>query len=117
MAAFDLTVSLGDIVALSVAVAGGLGCVFTVRSNVKVLSTVVSETDKRNEERFGRIDAQLEDYKLEMKKLADILVQLAKTDGRLNVTDQRILQEGQRIDKMAETLRALLMERRGLAVE
>ena len=119
MAAFDLTVSLGDIVALGVAVAGGLGCVFTVRSNVRELATVVKITDESNDQRFTRVEAQQEDHKFEMKKVNDILVKLAETTGRQNMSDQRILQEGQRVDDLnkridaiASTLRELIMDRR-----
>jgi vacuolar-type H+-ATPase subunit I/STV1 len=130
MAALDMNVDLGSIVALCVAVTGGLGCVFTVRSNVKVLSAVVTQIDKRNderftlvddrnEERFNRVDARLEDYGREMKQLSDIMIKLTEAKGAQAMTDQRILQEGarvddlnKRIDAIASTLRELIMERR-----
>ena len=55
--AFELTVSLGDIVATTGFIVTAVGAVMAVRSNLTVLTTTVDLTNKQNEERFVRISA------------------------------------------------------------
>ena len=110
--AFELTVSLGDIVATTGFIVTAVGAVMAVRSNLTVLTTTVDLTNKQNEERFVRIDAQFDDFKLEMHKLSEVLIGLTRTEGRQNITDERLLAQGKRIDSIAETLRDILMGRK-----
>jgi hypothetical protein len=110
--AFELTVSLGDIAASVGFVVTAVGAVMAVKSNLTVLTTKVDLTDRQNEERFVRIDAQFNDVKVEMQKLSEVLIGLTRTEGRQNITDERVLAQGKRIDSIAETLRDILMGRK-----
>jgi hypothetical protein len=102
--AFDLSVSMGDVLTLGGFAVVATVTILTIRSNVDVLGTKVEETDKRNDERFMRIDAQL-------VKLNEVLIDLTRTEGRMNIADERMLAQGKRIDSMATMLRDLLMEK------
>ena len=50
--------------------------------------------------RLEVIDASLEDFKREMRKLGEILVAQALQSERLNTMDQRLVQEGRRLDRV-----------------
>jgi hypothetical protein len=106
--AIDLSVSLGDVIMASAFAITGIASVLAIRNSVSVVSTKVEETDKRNDERFIRIDAQLDDNKVEMRKLGEVLQTLTRTEGRMNLTDERVLAQGKRIDSMAKLFSELL---------
>src|ERR1700675_1594953 len=76
MAAFVLTVSLGDVVTTTIFAASAITFIVSIKQNGKFLAAKMDLVDQQNEMRFERIDAQIEDSKLEMKKLGDILVEL-----------------------------------------
>jgi|SRR5580700_9587768 hypothetical protein len=117
MASFDLTVSLGDVVTTTIFAASAITFIVSIKQNGKFLAAKMDLVDQQNEMRFERIDAQIEDSKLEMKKLGDILVELTRQEGRLNAADERLLMQGKRIDSMAETMRDLLMGRQVFSVQ
>lgn len=54
--------------------------------------------------RLETVDATLEDFKLEMKKLADIIIEQTRQEGRINLIEQRLMQEGQRLDDFGRNL-------------
>ena len=114
--ALELTVSLGELITAGTFIATAVGAVITIRSNVSTLSKTVELTDKQNEFRFTRIDAQIEDFKLEMKKLGEILIELTKAQGRQNITDERLLAEGKRVDSLAITVRDILKKMGGIPI-
>lgn len=109
--AVDLSVSLGDIVTTSIFAISAITFLVSIQKNGKFLGAKIDLTDKQNEMRFERIDAQIEDSKVEMKKITEILVELTRQEGRLNAADERMLMQGKRIDSMAESLRDVLMGR------
>ena len=102
-----MTVNLGDIVTASAFIITGIAGVMAIRSSVSNLSTKVDLTDKQNDLRFVRVDAQIEDFKVELKKLGDILVELTRTEGRMNTADERMLAQGKRVDSIADSLREI----------
>ena len=104
-------ISLGDIVTTTIFAASAITFIVSIQKNGKFLAQKMDIVDEQNEMRFQRIDAQIEDSKVEMKKLGDILVELTKHDGRMNTLDERMLTQGKRIDSMASTLRDVLMGR------
>jgi hypothetical protein len=110
---FDMSISLGDLVTASAFAITGVAGVMAIKSSVSTLSIKVDLTDKQNEERFTRIDAQVEDFKIEMKKLGDVLIELTRADGRMNLMDDRVLAQGKRLDSMTEALRELLIRKDG----
>ena len=111
MSSVDFSISLGDIVTTTIFAAGAITFIVSIQKNGKFLAQKMDLVDEQNEMRFVRIDAQIEDSKVEMKKLGDILVELTKHDGRMNTLDERMLTQGKRIDSMASTLRDVLMGR------
>lgn len=112
--ALELTVTLGELVTAVTFVATGIAAVLTIRSNVSTLAATVKLNDKQNEFRFSRIDAQIEDFKLEMKKLGEVLIELTKANGRQDITDERMLAQGKRIDSIASTVRDILKKMGGI---
>jgi hypothetical protein len=116
MAGIDLSVTLGDVVTTAIFGASAITFIVSLQKNGKFLASKMDLVDKQNEMRFERIDAQIEDAKVEMKKLSDILVEMARQEGRLNAADERLLMQGKRIDSMAETMRDLLMGKQVVSV-
>jgi hypothetical protein len=90
---------------------GGITFVWSVKSNGLVLGTEIKLTDRQNQERFERIDAQIENFAREMKKLGDILVDLTKAEGRQNLADERMLAQGRRIDSLQDAVNHLQQTR------
>jgi hypothetical protein len=113
----ELGIGLEDVLTLVGFLVIGTGTIFAIRSNVTVLTTKVEETDKRNDERFMRIDAQLEDNKQQMRKLSEVVIHLTRTEGRMNTTDERILVQGKRIDNISKLLNEILMVKGGHPIE
>lgn len=113
MAAFDFSVTLGDVVTTAIFGASAVTFIVSLQKNGKFLATKMDLVDQQNDMRFERVEAQIEDSKVEMKKLGDILVELTRQEGRLNAADERLLMQGKRIDSMAETMRDMLMGRQG----
>ena len=76
---FDGSINLGYVLTIIVIVVGGLGTIFTLRSDVKAMA-----------QRMTGIES-------EMKKLTDILIMLAAQTQRMNDMDRRIteLQHGE----------------------
>lgn len=50
--------------------------------------------------RLEMIDATMEDFKNEMKELQKVIIAQALQDQRLNTMDQRLVQEGRRVDRV-----------------
>jgi len=113
---FDATISLGNIIAGIVFIATAVGGIYAIRGNVTALQVTVEQTDKQNvmrfksiddesERRFAEIDNMMRDFKTEMKKLTDILIELTRQSGRMDTADARVLAQGQRLDSMFSEMR------------
>ena len=89
LAMFDLSINLGNILTIVAFLAGGIAFAYSIKSDTKVL-----------EIRFTMIDAQIEDFKLDIKKLNDVLVSLAMQSGRIDRVEERQLAEGKRMDRL-----------------
>jgi hypothetical protein len=72
MIAFDPTVNLGTVLSFFGFVIGGLGVVFTLRTQVTALA-----------DRMGSVEAEL-------KKMSDVLVELGRQDERMSSMDRRL---------------------------
>lgn len=95
---FDPTVSLGSLLTIGSFLVIVVVYIVSGRADTKVLDT-----------RLQAIDAQMEDFKLELKKLGEILIKQAVQEGRIANVETRMLMEGQRVDSMENTFRRLLM--------
>lgn len=98
---FDPSINLGNLLTIACFFVGVVIYVVSGRTDAKVL-----------EARLQLIDAQMEDFKLEIKKLGEILIKQALQDGRIANIETRMLMGGQRVDSMEETFRKFLLERR-----
>jgi len=94
---FDLTISLGNILTVVAFLLGGIAFAYSVKSDTKIL-----------EVRFTMIDAQIEDFKEEIKKLAEIVVEQTRQSGRIDRVEDRQLQEGKRVDDLVMRLNKLI---------
>lgn len=48
--------------------------------------------------------SEITDMKAELKKLGDVILQLAKVNGRLDIVDERVLLTGKRLDDLSVRL-------------
>jgi hypothetical protein len=72
MITFDPSISAGTILTFFGFVVGGLGVVYTLRSEVR-----------------GLVDRMV-DVESELRKMSDVLVAIARQDERLNSVDRRL---------------------------
>ena len=79
----DLSINLGNILTILSFLGGGAYFVASVRTG-----------NKFTEYRLSLIDANIDDFKREIVKLNDIL-------SRQNLTDERLLAQGKRIDDIS----------------
>jgi hypothetical protein len=91
--AIEYTISLGNLLTIACFLVSATIYVVTSRNAAKVLGT-----------RLENVDATMEDFKMELRKLGEILISQAKQEGRMNLLEQRIMQEGQRLDVLAENV-------------
>jgi len=97
---FDPTVSLGSILTIGSFLVIVVVYIVSGKGDTKVLDT-----------RLLGIESQMEDFKIEIKKLGEILIKQALQDGRIANVETRMLMEGQRVDAMENTFRQLLVDR------
>jgi hypothetical protein len=98
----EYTVSLGNLLTIASFLVFVTVYMVNSRGAAKILAA-----------RLETVDANMEDFKIELKKMGDILIGQAQQDGRMNLIeqhvtmiDQRIMQEGQRVDALSENLGA-----------
>ena len=87
---FDLSISLGNLMTIVSFIIGGVSFVYAIKSDTRVLAT-----------RLGNLEE-------DVKKMSDVLVELAKTDGRMNLIEDRILAQGKRLDEATSVLHAMM---------
>lgn len=117
---FDVSINLGNLLTIGTFIIGGITFLLTSRESIRILGVKVDATDSANDDRFLRIEAQTEDFKHEMQKLSDIMLQLARTTGRQDLTDERLLMQGKRIDansilinELSGEIRQMLRDKNG----
>lgn len=98
--AFDPTINVGSLLTLGAMVVGIIIYITSGKADTKVLTVQLTA-----------IDAQMEDFKIEMKKLTEIIIEQTRQDGRIANMEVRQLMEGERIDKMENTFRQYLVDR------
>ena len=70
-----------DWVGLGVAVVGGISLVATLKNDTRTLKTAMADMQK------------------ELKTLSQVVVTLAQHEGRMNLTDERMMAQGRRFDE------------------
>jgi hypothetical protein len=91
--ALDYSISLGNLLQVGAFVVFITIYIVNSRGAAKVLAA-----------RLETVDATIMDFKIELKKLSEVLIGQAQQDGRINLLEQRLMQEGIRIDGIAENL-------------
>lgn len=56
------------------------------------------------------IDATIEDFKEEIRKLNEVIVTQAVQTSRIGIMEERLLQEGRRMDSMARAINRILFK-------
>lgn len=90
----DYTWNIGVIVQISVLVLGGWATLVTLRNTVATIKTEMAATKIENDKRFDGIQSEL-------KKLGDILINMARFDEKLSSLDQRVTTHGRKIDDLS----------------
>ena len=82
----DFTITIGNMIEIGVIACGGIAAVVAVRNSVTNLGKDLT-----------RMEADFFDMKVEIKKVGDVLIQMAVTDTRLTNAEQDIreLKHGQ----------------------
>ena len=110
---FDPTISLGNVLTVAGFACTAIIAVMQIKGSNDVVAAKLDLTAKQNDFRFLNIDAQVDDFKVEIQKLGELLIQLTRAEGRMNTADDRILAQGKRMDELASDVRALLREQGG----
>lgn len=113
---FDLTISLGSLLTIAGFAITAIISVLSIKGSNELVAQKLDMTAIANDRRFLELDAQVEDFKVEMKKLGDVLIELTRAQGRQQVADERSLAQGKRIDVLETDIRSVLRERAGLGV-
>lgn len=93
MVNIDLTVTLGTIIQTGVLVAGGIAALVTMRNTVASLKVDAEAAKRDNKEQFNNIQTEL-------KKMGDILINMARFDERITNLDKRVTSQGRQIDEL-----------------
>ena len=88
-----MTVNLGSLLTIASFLVIVTIYIVSGRTGTKVMDT-----------RLEMIDAQMEDFKLEMKKLADVIITQVTQSGRMDRIEDRQLAEGRRVDEIARRM-------------
>lgn len=79
----EQTITIGNIIEIAVIAVGGISVFITLRNTV------------------ANIKADVDSLQVEIKKLGEILVSLARYDERLVSLDKRVTAQGRRIDELS----------------
>ena len=90
---FEYTISAGNLLTIASFIVFVTVYAVNSRGAAKILAV-----------RLSPVDANMEDFKLEIKKLGEILISQVKQDGRLNLLEQRLMQEGLRLDVLGQNV-------------
>lgn len=89
----DYTISLGNLLTMGSFLVFVTVYVVNSRGAAKVLAA-----------RLQNVDSAMGEFKAELKKLGEVLIGQAQQDGRINLLEQRLLQEGNRVDDLGKNL-------------
>jgi hypothetical protein len=91
---FDLTITLSAIVEVVIFGGGGIATLVTLRNAVASLKENQAETKKETKLQFDSVQ-------LELKKLGEVLIGMARFDEKLTNLDKRVTTQGRKIDELA----------------
>ena len=85
---FNSDISLGNILTIVSFFVGGVGFAWSIKSDTKVLDF-----------KYTIIDAQIDDFKVEIKKLAEVIANQTLHGKRIDLVEERVLAQGKRLDE------------------
>ena len=85
---FDLTISLGNILVIVAFIGGGISFVYSIKNDNKI-------TDFK----YTIVAASMDDFKMEMKKLTEVVTQQALQNNRMDYIEDRQMSQGKRLDQ------------------
>ena len=85
---FDLTISLGNILVTVAFIGGGISFVYSIKNDNKI-------TDFK----YTIVAASMDDFKMEMKKLTEVVTQQALQNNRMDYIEDRQMSQGKRLDQ------------------
>ena len=103
---FDLTVNLGNLLTILSFIGGGIYFVILVRSKVEIVSRDTAE-----------LKSETEMMRQELKKLTDVMIVQGRQDERITAMDQRMVNQGKRIDDTVRRINTYLDMRSVQAIE
>jgi len=93
MVNLDLTVTLGTIIQTGILVVGGVAALVTMKNTVASLKVEAETTKKDTKEQFLNVQ-------VELRKMNDILIGMARFDERITNLDKRVTSQGRQIDEL-----------------
>jgi hypothetical protein len=90
---FDLSVSLGNLLTIVAFIGGGVGFAYSIKSDTKLVDL-----------KYTIIAASIDDFKVEMKKLSEVVTQQALDSKRMDYIEERQMSQGQRLDQTEKRL-------------
>jgi xylose isomerase len=88
MEMFDLSINLGNILVIVAFIGGGISFAYSIKSDTKI-------TDLK----YTMIAANMDDFKMEMKKLTEVVTQQALQNKRMDYIEDRQMSQGKRLDQ------------------
>jgi hypothetical protein len=94
MVNLDLTVTLGTIIETGVLGSGGIAALITLRNTVAMLQGDLKMSKQDVKEQFIGIQ-------LELKKMGEILVTMARFEEKISNLDRRVTGQGRKLDDLS----------------
>ncbi len=90
---FDLTINLGNLVTIVAFIGGAFALAYSIKSDIKIADL-----------KYTIITATMDDFKLEIKKLAEVVTQQALDSRRMDYIEERQMSQGKRLDETEKRL-------------
>ena len=90
---FDFTINLGNILVIVAFIGGGISFVYSIKNDNKI-------TDFK----YTIVAASMDDFKMEMKKLTEVVTQQALQNNRMDYIEDRQMSQGKRLDETEKRL-------------
>lgn len=94
MITFDLTITLGTIIETAVLGGGGVAALVTLRNTVASLKADAKQSKQDIKDQFTGIQNEL-------RKMGEILIEMARFDEKLSSLDARVTTHGRKIDELS----------------
>lgn len=85
---FDLTISLGNILTIIALLGVSISFVYSIKGDTKIADL-----------KYTIIAASIDDFKVEMKKLTEVVTQQALQSKRMDYLEEHVMLQGKRVDE------------------